>query len=123
MKEIVRLDASAPVRERAKYPAEMVVADAGGFDGSYLQTTSFVSGDRKVLAGLWESGPGTLQTDGYPHHEVCFVLEGRVVVTNRGGGREEFAPGDSFVIPKGWAGTWHMPVRFKKQFVSFEAAP
>ena len=75
-----------------------------------------------VEIGVWQSGPGILQTDGYPHDEYCLVLEGHLIITNRSGGREEFDPGDTFVIPKGWAGTWNMPARFKKQYAAFEAA-
>jgi uncharacterized cupin superfamily protein len=48
------------------------------------------------------------------------VLEGHLIVTNHSGRREEFNPGDTFVIPKGWAGTWNMTTRFKKQYVAFE---
>jgi uncharacterized cupin superfamily protein len=43
-------------------------------------------------------------------------------ITNRRGDRVEFDPGDTFVIPKGWAGTWNMTSRFKKQYAAFEAA-
>ena len=71
---------------------------------------------------MWQSGPGILRTDGYPHDEYCLVLEGHLVITNRSGGREEFSPGDTFVIPKGWTGTWNMTARFKKQYAAFEAA-
>ena len=31
----------------------------------------------------------------------------------------EFHPGDAFVIPKGWVGTWDMTTRFKKIIVNF----
>ena len=121
-KEIVRLDRNTTPTEQAKYPSEMVVLGNGAFDGSYTSATRYRSEDRKFTVALWESGPGILKTDAYPHDEYCLVLEGHLIITNRSGRREEFNPGDTFVIPKGWAGTWNMTTRFKKQYVAFEGA-
>ncbi len=121
-KEIVRVDHNATPTEHAKYPNEMVVPGASAFDGSYTSTSGYRSEDRKFTVAFWESGPGVLKTDAYPHDEYCLVLEGHLIVTNRSGRREEFSPGDTFVIPKGWAGIWNMTTRFKKQYVAFEEA-
>ena len=68
---------------------------------------------------IWESGPGVLVTDSYPNDEYCRVLEGTLTITNADGSTADFGPGDSFVIPRGWAGRWHMKTRFKKQFVAY----
>lgn len=119
-KEIARMDQKATPTERAQYPKEMVVKDNSAFDGSYTNKIGYRSADRKFTVALWESGPGVLKTDAYPHDEYCLVLEGRLIVTNRNGSRAEFAPGDTFVILKGWAGTWNMTTRFKKQYVALE---
>ena len=121
-KEIVRVDRAATPTESGKYPPEMVVPGKGAFDGSYTSKIEYRSGDRKFTVGLWQSEPGVLQTDGYPHDEYCLALDGHLIVTNRSGRREEFNPGDTFVIPKGWAGTWNMTSRFKKQYVALEEA-
>jgi uncharacterized cupin superfamily protein len=121
-KEIARVDRNATPTEHGKYPSEMVVPGGGAFDGSYTSMTEYRSEDRKFTVALWESGPGVLKTDAYPHDEYCLVLEGHLIVTNRSGRREEFDPGDTFVIPKGWAGTWNMTTRLKKQYVAFEEA-
>jgi uncharacterized cupin superfamily protein len=118
-KEIVRVDRKATPTEPGQYPPEMVVRGKDGFDGSYTSLSEYKSEDRKFTVALWESGPGVLQTDAYPHDEYCLVLEGHLIITNRSGRREEFGPGDTFVIPKGWAGTWNMTTRFKKQYVAF----
>jgi uncharacterized protein len=120
--DIVRLDRGATPTERAKYPSAMVVKSDRAFDGSYTSAIEYRSENRKVSIGLWQSEPGILQTEGYPHNEYCLVLEGHLIITNRSGRREEFEPGDTFVIPKGWAGTWNMTARFKKQYAAFEAA-
>jgi len=119
-KEIVRVNHKETPTERAQYPSEMVVKDNSPFDGTYMHKNGYRSADRKFTVALWESGPGILKTDAYPHDEYCLVLEGHLTITNRNGSREEFGPGDTFVIPKGWAGTWNMTTRVKKQYVAFE---
>jgi uncharacterized cupin superfamily protein len=120
--EITRMDRKATPTEPGKYPSDMVVPGGNAFDGSYTSLPEYRPADRKFTVALWESGPGILKTEGYPHDEYCLVLEGHLIVTNRSGRREEFNPGDTFVIPKGWAGTWNMTTRFKKQYVAFEEA-
>jgi uncharacterized cupin superfamily protein len=47
------------------------------------------------------------------------VIEGHLVTSDVGGKVHEFRAGDTFVIPKGWAGTWDMKSHFKKLFVNF----
>jgi uncharacterized cupin superfamily protein len=124
VRDVVRLDRAVTPTEPGRYPDDMVVTTGrGGFDGSYTSATGYQSEDRMFTVALWQSGPGILKTDGYPHDEYCFVLEGRVVITNASGRREEFGPGDAFVIPKGWAGTWNMTTPFKKQYVAIADAP
>jgi uncharacterized cupin superfamily protein len=118
--DIVRVDRAAKPTEPGRYPPEMVVKGEGPFDGSYTEAPQYRSEDRKFSVALWESGPGVLRTDSYPHDEYCLVLEGQLIVTNRSGTKEEFGPGDTFVIPRGWAGTWNMTTKFKKQYVAFE---
>jgi uncharacterized cupin superfamily protein len=119
-RDIARLDRAAKPTVPGRYPPEMVVKGDGAFDGSYIEAPGYRSEDRKFSVALWESGPGILRTDSYPHDEYCLVLDGHLIVTNRSGTTEEFGPGDTFVIPKGWAGTWNMTTKFKKQYVAFE---
>ena len=121
-RDIVPVDKKTVPTQHGKYPPEMVVRE-GSFDGSYLSAIEYRSEDRKLTVGIWQSEPGTLKTDGYPVDEYCLVLEGHLVIDNRGGSHAEFDAGDSFVIPKGWAGTWKMTKRFKKQYVAFEEKP
>jgi uncharacterized cupin superfamily protein len=76
-----------------------------------------------VFAGnkvaLWGSEAGALKAGNYPLDEFVYVLEGDLVTVDADGSRHEFHPGDAFVIPKGWAGTWDMKTRFKKIIVNF----
>lgn len=116
--DIVRLDTQAVADKPGRYPAAMIGKDTPAFDGGYLELGQYATPNRLFHVALWESGPGTLVTDSYPNDEYCLVLEGELTVTNPDGSRIDFKPGDTFVIPKGWAGSWHMTTRFKKQFVA-----
>jgi uncharacterized cupin superfamily protein len=46
---------------------------------------------------------------------------GRVRLTERGGGVEEYGTGDGFVIPAGFEGTWETLEPVRKWYVIFEA--
>jgi len=107
----------APLAERHVYPPGIAV---GNFDGAYTMATLYKSGvfpGNKVA--LWGSEAGALKAQNYPLDEFVYVLEGDLVTVDADGTRREFHPGDSFVIPKGWAGTWDMRTRFKKIIVNF----
>lgn len=111
----VKLD--TPTTDHNVYPPEMRV---GGFDGKYVEATAYRSArDGTKRVAFWESEPGVLKTDNYPIDEFVYVIEGHLVTSDVGGKVHEFRAGDTFVIPKGWAGTWDMKSHFKKLFVNF----
>jgi uncharacterized cupin superfamily protein len=102
---------------RGKYPPDMVAPGQKKFDGAYREAIAFSTTDKQYFVRVWESGPGVLKTDDYPYDEYCLILSGRLQITNASGSTEEFGPGDSFVIPKGWRGTWDMKTRTKKIYI------
>ena len=114
---IVRIPLDTVLTERAVYPPGIAV---GNFDGAYIMATMYKSG---VFAGnkvaFWGSEAGVLKAGNYPLDEFVYVLEGDVTTVDADGTRHEFHPGDAFVIPKGWVGTWDMKTRFKKIIVNF----
>ncbi|TPQ50090.1 hypothetical protein C2U72_15140 [Prosthecomicrobium hirschii] len=67
---------------------------------------------RGFYTGVWESAPGTWAVD-YAEDELCVILAGRLRLTSEAGHAEEFSAGQSFVIPRGFRGTWETiePVR------------
>ena len=114
---IFRIPLDTPLTERAVYPPGIAV---GNFDGAYTMATMYKSG---VFAGnkvaFWGSEAGVLKAGDFPLDEFVYVLEGDLVTVDVDGTRHEFHPGDAFVIPKGWVGTWDMKTRFKKIIVNF----
>jgi len=65
-------------------------------------------------AGSWRSTAGTLNIKNLHMHEACFVMEGYVEITDEHGIKRVYGPGDAFVLPAQFTGTWHMPVSFMK---------
>ena len=70
-----------------------------------------------LSSGVWEAGPMTWETDGYPVDETCVLIEGTVVFRYPDGTEETFGPGDAFTIPKGTPLTWHQDGRVRKFWV------
>lgn len=62
----------------------------------------------QVGVGIWQSGAVKMRLNGNTQvlDEFFTVLEGSVLVTPQGGKAKTFSVGDSFVIPKGFVGTW-----------------
>ena len=71
------------------------------------------------FSGVWESTPGKWPVD-YTEAEFCALLEGRVVLTGADGSSESFGPGDAFVIPAGFQGTWETLEPCRKLYAIFQ---
>ena len=53
----------------------------------------------------------------FPYDEYVLVLEGEVILTSTSGDSQRYGVGESFVVPKGWTGTWDMPVKYREKIV------
>jgi uncharacterized cupin superfamily protein len=72
----------------------------------------------EVAVTIYESMPALLDvSDPFPYDEYVFVLEGEVTLTSLEGGKQTHRQGDSFLVPKGWRGTWDMPVKYREMIV------
>lgn len=70
--------------------------------------------------GIWQSETGAWKVD-YTEHEYCEILEGNSVISDEQGNRLEVGPGDRFVIPAGFGGSWQVTVPCRKLYVVFES--
>lgn len=75
----------------------------------------------QFFAGIWESTPGRWRVR-YSENEFCHVTRGRVTIEDATGAKREFGSGDSFVIPAGFVGIWHVHEAMSKLYVIFEPA-
>ena len=108
--------ASASAETSVSQPAEdRLIA------GSPQQRVKNFFSDRtgRFFAGVWESTPGTWKVR-YSENEFCYMLAGRVRIVDAQGQRREFGPGDSFVIPAGFEGTWEVVENARKLYAIFE---
>lgn len=82
----------------------------------------YASPDEKFLVGVWAAEPyGESFPDGYPGDEFAHVLSGRLTLIEPDGASRSFGPGDSYVMTKGWAGTFRVDASFTKYFVLYLA--
>ncbi len=90
-------------------PANFIVADP-----RETIHTPFTNAQGNVTAGVWECSPFKEDYDPYGVDEFCAVLSGSVTITNADGHAETFGPGDSFVMPQDFKGTWHVTETLRK---------
>jgi len=75
----------------------------------------------QFFAGDWSSSVGKWRVR-YSEHEFCHLLEGEVVLASDDGREWRFGPGDAWVIPAGFSGTWETVRAARKRYAIFEAA-
>ena len=82
--------------------------------------SEYADASGKFFVGVWESDPGTWRVQ-YTEEEYCRILEGRSVLTASDGTVTAVGPGDEFVIPRGFVGTWQVIETTRKTYVIYEA--
>ena len=76
------------------------------------------SGDQ-FFVGTWSSDVGKWKIS-YTEEEYCELLEGESIITDESGNSLTVSRGDTFVVPRGFVGTWEVVTPTKKNFVIFE---
>jgi uncharacterized protein len=112
---IVRLDGlvTADVSEP---PAERLIAGT-----PELQVRNYFSDmSQQFAAGRWSATRGKWRVR-YTENELCVMTAGRVVIESSSGERSSFGPGDAFVVPAGFTGTWEVLEDCAKIYAIFEA--
>ena len=80
----------------------------------------YTDATEKFFAGIWRSEPGKWRVS-YTEEEFCLLLEGRSIIESTDGQAFSVSAGDSFVVPRGFVGTWEVVERTTKRFVVYEA--
>lgn len=68
------------------------------------------------MAGVWASEVGCWRVQ-YTEEEFCQILEGHSILTDAQGQQTTLRAGDSFVIPRGFAGSWEVVEPTRKIYV------
>ncbi|HEV3182905.1 MAG TPA: cupin domain-containing protein [Steroidobacteraceae bacterium] len=112
---IVRLDGTLAA-EVSEPPADRLIAGT-----PQLQLRNYFSdASQQFFAGRWEATRGKWRVR-YTENELCVMTAGRVVIESASGERSSFGPGDAFVIPAGFSGTWEVIEDCAKIYAIFEA--
>lgn len=85
-------------------------------DTTYLTLESFSAQHGQLSSGVWEATAGAFRSNCAGYVEFCHIVEGSCRVVDPDGTRHNFAAGDSFVLPEGFAGHWEVDERVKKVF-------
>jgi uncharacterized cupin superfamily protein len=83
-------------------------------------TNYFSDATQQFHSGVWSSTRGKWRIR-YTESEFCCLTRGRVALENQGGQRWEFGPGDGFLVPAGFAGTWEVLEDCTKFYAIFDA--
>ncbi|MCS5585568.1 MAG: cupin domain-containing protein [Pseudomonadales bacterium] len=103
--KLLKLDSIPP------WPAEMVLKGTNEHWQKVLHQGEFV-------VTIYEAQPALIDiSTPYPYDEFVLVLEGEVTLSATEGEKRTYRAGDSFVVPKGFTGTWNMPVKFREMII------
>ncbi len=73
----------------------------------------------RFSAGVWQSEIGKWSIH-YTEEEYCQLLEGVSIVTDADGVATTLRAGDSFVIPRGFQGSWEVVEPTRKLYAIYE---
>ncbi len=112
----VRIDreklAGLDLEEYPPMAAEEVVDGGSGQRGAV-----FFLGEELAI-GVWAPDASILAiTEPLGYDEFLTVLSGKLILTDEQGTAEEYLPGDSVVVPKGFTGTWQMLGNYRDMYV------
>lgn len=97
--------------------ASMSAQPPGVIEGASVD--QFLSSDKRLAAGYSKYKKITLRLNNWPVDEIMFILEGRVEITDAKGTTHTYGPGDAFVMPKGFSGTWRQLSDIKKMQITY----
>jgi len=112
------------------------IAGAGAGDTTPLETwgpPAHVLGGRPVIQGLnaftsftgsfstgvWECSPGKWRVH-YAEDALNLIVRGKAVIADENGQTRAVGPGDAFVIPAGFRGTWEVLETVRKVYAIHE---
>ena len=71
----------------------------------------------QVTVSIYDADDGKLKLENYPFDEFVHVLNGQAILSVDGGISQTFKAGDSFIVPKGFTGTWEMKDNFRELII------
>ncbi len=112
---IVRLDGVLEPEISGPPPERLIAGTPELQVRNYFADTS-----QQFFAGRWSATRGKWRVR-YTENELCVMTAGKVVIESSAGERMSFGPGDAFVVPAGFTGTWEVTEDCTKIYAIFEA--
>lgn len=100
---------------------EEAMANPEETDPPGQECTAAMSDDDKFSFGLWRRDVQRRHFE-RPYHEVAYIIEGEVEVTDDDGEVHVAGPGDILITPKGSRGLWKNLTPVKKVWGIYEEA-
>jgi len=95
---------------------------ANGTGGLVKNPVIFTSVDGRLTSGPASFEKMTLEVKNFPVDEFMYIIEGELEITDAAGNVNRFGPGDAFVMPRGFTGTWRQLSDIKKFAVTYAPA-
>lgn len=101
------------------------------FDNSVEAKWNFLFTGKELSVSVFESiltkdnahkGSSKSRVRDFPFDEFVLVLSGKSVLTDLSGKSQTFVAGDSFIVPKGFSGTWESFGVYRELIVILEEA-
>jgi uncharacterized protein len=102
--------------EKRILPREIIIAGSGAEQGY----EAFAFKGKAVSGGLWAGEPTTIRVDSYPEDEMFTLISGSLALEGKDGKTIRVMPGDTVIVPKGWAGVWKTLEKSVKSYVVFD---
>jgi uncharacterized cupin superfamily protein len=112
--QIAKTRIDATTWEPYPMPADIFVEGNASAEVHWLRMSA--PGEPPYYAGLWTAQPSTFDYT-FELNETLHVLEGHVVVTQKGGPTLDLRAGDVATFPRGAVTRWEVREPFKKVFV------
>lgn len=109
---------SAPMQIVGDEPGMQV---AQGKGGRAANIDVFQSDDQRFTVNISKYEKLTLELKDWPVDEFMYMIEGHVNITDTQGVSYTYGPGESFVMPKGFTGTWKQTGPIKKIAIIYRA--
>ncbi len=92
---------------------DWITVESGSLQNS---ETALFDGDN--IVSVWEGGPARLRFDEpTTYDEFVVVLKGDLILADNHGNKVTYKPGDMFMLPKGFEGSWEMTSEYRELIV------
>jgi uncharacterized cupin superfamily protein len=111
---IIDVDSSAPADITTPAPDRLVAGQP-----RQQAWNAFSDPEGRFHVGRWASSVGAWRVR-YTERELCHLLTGVVRLTDDTGGQRTYRAGDTFMIDKGYSGTWEVLEPCSKVYAIYE---